>query len=343
MLYDQIMLKQFFNAQHSVKVSPSIVIFTVTFLSLIFFLFYIRSILTMLFAAIIIMSAINPGVKKLEKRLKLPRIFGILIMYVLVLITISAMIALIVPPLALELANLAKMIDIGPIQQYLKELKFSLGEFNGFISNFGGSVSTIWGLVSSTFSTLFTVFTVVVMSIYLLVDRENLYKKVSWFTRENEYLILARDFVNDLEIQLGGWVRGQVILMTVIGVATYFGLLLLSVPYALPMALLAGFMEILPNLGPTISAVPAVILAYLYGGWILAGATTLFYIIVQQLENNIIVPKIMKDNADVNPLATIITILIGLKVGGIIGALLSVPIYIMLRALYGVWRRDLIK
>lgn len=334
------MFNKFFGFEKTVKISPSIVIFTFSFLVLMYFFYYIRSILVMLFAAIIIMSAINPGVKKLERYFRLPRVFGILLMYVLVLLVVASVLALIAPPLVSELTNLTKAIDLGPIQSYVKEIKFGLNEVSGIVSSFGGSVTTIWAVVNSTFSTLFTVFTVMVMSGYLLVDRENLYKKISWFTRDRSHLKIAQKFVDDLEIQLGGWVRGQLILMTVIGFVTYFGLTALGIPYALPLALLAGFLEILPNLGPTIAAVPSVILAFIYGGWIFAGATTLFYIIVQQLENNIIVPKIMKDNADVNPLATIITILVGLKMGGIVGALLSVPIYIMLRALYGIWRDE---
>lgn len=340
------MFNKLFNDEKIVKISPSIVIFTTAFLGILFSLYYIRSILTMLFAAVIIMAAINPGVRKLERKLKVPRVLGILLMYSAVIITLGSLVALIIPPLAQELAgmtDLTKMLDLGPIQEAIKGLRFSISEISGLISNFSGSLNAIWSVVNSTFSTFFTVFGVVVMSIYLLVDRENLYKKASWFTRDKKHLKIAQQFVDDLEIQLGGWIRGQMILMTVIGVVIYIGLLLLGIPYALPIALLAGFLEILPNLGPTIAAIPAIILAYVYGGWVMAGATVIFYIVVQQLENNLIVPKIMKENADVNPLATIITILIGLKVGGIVGALLSVPVYIMLRAVYGIWRKNFLK
>jgi predicted PurR-regulated permease PerM len=179
-----------------------------------------------------------------------------------------------------------------------------------------------------------------VMSIYLLLDRENLYKKVTWFTQDQRMLNLAKEYVNTVEEQLGGWVRGQVVLMTIIGFITYFGLLIIGIPYALPLALLAGSLEVLPNLGPTIAAVPSIILAYIFGGWIMAMITLVFYLIVQQLENNLIVPKVMKDNADVNPLTTILAILMGVKLGGVIGALLSVPLYIVTRTLYSMWLRE---
>jgi predicted PurR-regulated permease PerM len=333
-------MKKILNFDHSVSISPSIVVFTVFFLLGIFLLYYVRSVITMLFAAIIIMSAVNPSVNRLQQKLKIPRVIGIAFMYVLLVTLISIAVALIVPPLASEFANFAKYVNFPPIQNELKNFKFTLTEINGLVDSIGGSISTVLGLVTSTFSGLFTVFTMSVMSIYLLLDRENLYKKVTWFTQDQRMLNLAKEYVNTVEEQLGGWVRGQVVLMTIIGFITYFGLLIIGIPYALPLALLAGSLEVLPNLGPTIAAVPSIILAYIFGGWIMAMITLVFYLIVQQLENNLIVPKVMKDNADVNPLTTILAILMGVKLGGVIGALLSVPLYIVTRTLYSMWLRE---
>jgi len=176
------------------------------------------------------------------------------------------------------------------------------------------------------------------MSFYLLIDRENLHKKISLLTKDRKHLSTAEKFITSVEHQLGGWIRGQLILMIVIGIVTYIGLRLLGIPYALPLALLAGLLEILPNLGPTIAAVPAVILAVASGGGVLMGGiTVLFYIVIQQIENNLLVPKIMQDSVDVNPLTTIVTILVGLQIAGVIGALLSVPAYIILRSAYSLW------
>jgi len=151
-------------------------------------------------------------------------------------------------------------------------------------------------------------------------------------------LELAKNFINSLEKQLGGWVRGQIILMIIIAITTYFGLMMLRVPFALPLAILAGFLEILPNLGPFISAVPGILIAYLTFGIPMAGATTLMYIIIQQLENNFIVPKIMSANAKVNPLISMLCVLTGFQLGGVVGGLIAIPIYITIRASYSLWR-----
>jgi predicted PurR-regulated permease PerM len=208
------------------------------------------------------------------------------------------------------------------------------------IDRFGSSANTLYSIVSSTFSGVFTVFTIMVMSFYLMLDRRNLHLRIAWFTQRKEHLEQAKDFIDSLEYQLGGWVRGQIILMLVIGILTYIGLLLLGLPYALPLALLAASLEILPNLGPTLAAVPAVVIAYITAGPLMGLITLLFYILVQQFENNLLVPKIMKDNVDVSPLISIVSILIGLKLAGVIGALLAIPIYIILRTIYSTWVKD---
>jgi len=117
---------------------------------------------------------------------------------------------------------------------------------------------------------------------------------------------------------------------------------LISVPYALPLALLAGFLEIVPNLGPTIAMIPAVFVSYITFGPVMAGIVFLLYIIIQQIENNVLVPRVMHTSANVNPLIAITVILTGFKLGGMIGALLSIPVYIIFRTFYSTFVRSLI-
>ncbi len=329
------------SSKTEISLSPNIVIFTVALCLGIYFLYYIRSILTLLFLAFIVMVALNPLVTSLEKRIRLPRILSIVVVYLVVFLAIAGLFGLIIPPLSAELYGLLKTLNMPPtLQNELSNFKFTVAELSTLAERVGTSASVLLSIITSTFSGVFTFFTLMVISLYLMLDRHNLYKKVSWFSREPEHLKMAKDFLNSLENQLGGWVRGQVILMSLIGVVTYIGLSLLGVPYALPLAILAGLLEILPNIGPTIAAIPAVVLAFFGLGPVMAGVVAIFYVIIQQLENNIIVPKIMRDNVDVNPLVAIVTILIGLKLAGVVGALLAVPAYIVLRTVYSLWYKS---
>lgn len=320
-----------------IDISPSIVIFTVFFLLGLWFLIYIHNILISLFLAFIIMVALNPAVTKLERKYKFPRMVAMVVVYTLAVIIGLAVIGLVIPPLAAELYQLLRTVNIPFIQEQLRTFTFSVAELNQLASTVGNSINVAFSLVSSTFSGLFAVFTLIIMSFYLMLDRHHLYKKITWFTNDKKQINNTKEFLDSLEHQLGGWVRGQIILMVLIGVFTFIGLSLLSIPYALPLAILAGFLEILPNLGPTIAAVPAVIIAFIYLNPVMGGITVLFYVLIQQLENNIIVPKIMKDNADVNPLVAILSILIGFKLLGVVGALLGVPGYIVIRSIYSTW------
>jgi predicted PurR-regulated permease PerM len=335
------MLNWFSNKDKTqVNISPGIVIFTVAFLGFIYFLFSIRNILMLVFLAFILMVALNPAVDRFHKSLKLSRSLAISLVYILFLFLIVAVTALVLPPLASEVIRLVKTIDIPYLQGQLNGVfQFSSLELGSLVDQFSSSVNFLVSAITSTFTGIFTFITLLIMSLYLMIDRPHLHKKVAWFTGDKKHLKKAGEFVDDLEVQLGGWVRGEVILMASIAVMTYFGLTLLKIPFALPLAIIAGFLEILPNLGPILSAVPAIIIAYITFGPTMAGAVVVLYVIIQQLENNILVPKIMRVNAHVNPLISIIAILTGLQLGGVMGALLAIPLYIMLRAIYSAWRR----
>lgn len=325
---------QFPKDKHGVFISPYSIMFAIAFVLLLYFLYMIRSIVTIVFLSFIIMTALHPAVAKVHRWTKIPRGISTFLVYTLFLTLIVGLFAFLLPPLVNELYQLVRNVELPGLQDEIRNLRFTLTELGDIAGRIGNQVGQIFSVITSTFSGLITFITLIVLSAYLVLDRPVLHQKVLWFSRDEKKLAEAKKFLDSLEYQLGGWIRGQIILMVVIGVVTYVGLVLIGVPYALPLALLAGILEILPNLGPTISAIPAVVLAWWILGWPMAAATTVFYIVVQQLENSLLVPKIMKDNVDVNPAVTIVAILIGLKLSGVVGALIAVPVYIVLRAIY---------
>lgn len=329
----------------SVKISLTTIFWVFGIIAAAYLMFRVQEILIAILFAVIVMSAFRPSLKWMERRLRIPKVLAVLILYALFLTFLSLALALIIPPLIRELPHVVQTLSLPPMFNGWSfsnwdTLNLSLSDLGSLLPQIGISFNAIYRVVSSTFSGIFTFFTVLVMSVYMMLDRDNLHNKVQWFTKDKRHISLAKELLDQVERQLGGWVRGQVALMIVIGVITYIGLRLLSVPYALPLAILAGALEILPNLGPTIAAIPAVIIAYLVLGPAMSLFVVLFYVLVQQFENNLIVPKIMKDNVDVNPLTSIILILAGVEFGGVIGALLSIPIYIVIRSTYSMWFRE---
>jgi predicted PurR-regulated permease PerM len=136
-----------------------------------------------------------------------------------------------------------------------------------------------------------------------------------------------------IERMWGAFFRGELTLMLVIGGMSWVGLTMLGMPGALSLAIIAGLLEFIPNLGPIIAAIPAVVAALMQGSNSLpvnhlafAGLVILLYILVQQLENSLIVPRVLGEAVQLPPLVVMTGVLVGASVGGILGTLLATPI-----------------
>jgi predicted PurR-regulated permease PerM len=197
--------------------------------------------------------------------------------------------------------------------------------------------NNILDVISSVFSNTLFIMATLFFSLYFLIE-ENLansflakYLKKDQADKVDKVLSLA-------EKRMASWFWGEVILMTVVGVVTYIGLSLLGVKYALPLAVLAGLLEIVPNIGPIIAAVPAVLIGFSTS--LFTGVSALaLYVVVQQLENNLIVPVIMKKAVGINPVITLLALLIGGRFGGVLGVLLGIPLILFIETAFQEFRK----
>jgi len=200
------------------------------------------------------------------------------------------------------------------------------------ISQLGSVPSQVARIIFGIFGNVVSIITVLVFAYYLLSERQRLVVQLAQLVgaeKEKEYLkILER-----LEYSLGSWARGQLTLMFVVGLTTYFGLVLLGFPYALPLAILAGVFEVVPYIGPFISAFPAVVIGFGISPF-MGVAAVILYFLIQQFENYVFVPKIMQSSTGVNPVITLLALAIGLRLAGPIGLILSVPIYLTAQILF---------
>lgn len=307
----------------ALEISPKTIIFLILFPLALFFLWIIRDILFSLLIGFILMSALKPGVELLVAR-KLPRSAAVLAIYFLFIFIFIFLISLVIPPIVIEVSNLINSLptiisSVNPdVQQAL-----NLNDITKYIptvtDNLPGFIGSVF---SNTFFILFTLF----FGLYFLLE-ENLIKKfLSKYLDQDKTLRIATMFEKAEQI-MSSWFWGQISLMLVVGVMTYIGLSLIGMKYALPLAVLAALLEVVPNIGPVIAAIPALLIgwtsSYFTGFSVLA-----LYIIVQQLENNLIVPMIMKRAVGINPIITLIALLIGGRIGGVLGTLLAIPIYL---------------
>jgi predicted PurR-regulated permease PerM len=179
------------------------------------------------------------------------------------------------------------------------------------------------------FSNILAVVTVLVFAFYFLLERrhaDEILTSIFGSDVARQVLLVLRN----IERRLGAWVRGQLLLMAIVGVLSYIGLLILHIEFALPLAILAGLLELVPMIGPILSAIPAVFVG-LGTSPFLALSVVALYIIVQQVENNLLVPFIMKKSVGFAPIVTIIILLVGGRLAGAAGAILSVPIALVVQ------------
>ena len=294
-------------------------------------LFFVRRILVLIFIAGVLAAGIAPVVRRvrvlyrLYTRRKLRRGTAVLIVYLPFLVAILSILFYGLPLVISESEELAvqlpKLIDekiLGPLGAYLPadQIRSLLNrDWRGEIPIYGylrGAIS----FFASTAAVLFLV-------AYMLIDSERL---------RNIFLLLfppaersrKRRMVVRASRRMSRWLAGQLTLAGIVGLATFVVLLSLGIPYALPLALVAALGEMIPILGPVIGAVPALILALFQSNWqfwsVLAAA-----VLIQQIENYFLVPRVMGHKVSVSPLAVFIAFMIGGTLLGIVGAILAIP------------------
>lgn len=306
-----------------IDISHKTVIFTALFILAIWIIFLIRDLLIILFVAIILMSALSPLVKFLTKY-KIPKSLSIAITYLIIIAIVSSLLALIVPPLLEETRRL--FLTLPPYLDRLLE-RATIDE-SVLQSQLSDISKNAFAITLSIFDNILTIIFVLVLTFYLILERENLESRsASLFVGREERI---KRLTIRIEEKLGSWLRGQLFLSLVIGLLTYIGLLILGIPYALPLSVIAGILEVIPVIGPIISAIPSILIALTISP-ISAVAVAAMYFVIQQLENHLIVPQVMKRAVGLNPLIVILAIAIGSRLLGISGALLAVPMAVVVQ------------
>ncbi len=312
-----------------IEISHRTIIFTVLFLISLWILYFIRDILLLLFVALLIMATLNPLVTRLAK-LKIPRALSVLLAYLIVIALVAVAIGLLIPPLVNQTSNFANDVLIY-VEDYSSSSSLAGSFANEVVIQMASLPAKIGALIVSVFSNILAIFTVMVFAFYLLLARDSLddqFDNIFGKKKAKEY----SELIDLLEIRLGGWARGQIALMVLVASTTYIGLVILGIPFALPLAILAGLFEIIPYIGPILAAIPAVIIG-LGMSPLMGLATAALYILIQQIENYVFVPKVMQKSAGVNPVITLLALAIGFKIAGIVGVLISIPVVIMIQVL----------
>ena len=308
---------------HKIDISHKSVFFIAIIILSIWLIYLIRDLLVILFVAVILMSALSPLVKFFVK-LKLPKPLGIAITYIVIIGLLAAVVASIVQPLIEESTKLVVMLP-SVAGQVFSITNIDKSVFQSELTNLS---KNIFSITLAVFDNLITIIFLLVLTFYLLLEREKLETRIaSLFIGKEERI---KKSIVAIEEKLGSWLRGQLFLSVIIGILSYIGLFILNIPYALPLALIAGVLEVVPVIGPIISAIPAIFIAATISPILALGVAAMFFII-QQLENHLIVPQVMKRAVGLNPLMVILAIAVGSRLLGFAGALLAVPLAVVVQ------------
>lgn len=330
-----------------IQISSGTILKTIVIVLSFMVLYYLRDIVLVVLLAIIIASAIEPGTQWFLRR-RVPRILAVLFMYfVAVMVLVVVFYFLFLPLLSQSATFLSSLpgylgelqvwnplqnnslLSSNPaIQGFSKTFSLSqiVEQINGIVSNFSeGFFST----ASRVFGGILSFLLVVVLSFYLSVESDG----VSNFLRivtpaKNEKYIL--NLWKRSQHKIGLWMQGQIVLAVIIAMLVFLGLTLLQIDNALLLAVLAGMFEIIPLFGPILAAIPAVTLALVTGGLSPALLVVGLYIIIHQFENQLIYPLVVRKIVGVPPIVSILALIIGGKLAGFMGLLVSVPLATML-------------
>lgn len=322
---------------------PSSAVWRVVFIvGVLAFLWFIRDILLFLVVAFLIASALEPLAARLQD-FRIPRPLSVLAVYAACLALLGGIGTVILPPLAAEVRALAHVLPdlYGRFTQLLggagvvlgtpeavEELRSGLVDFGNLLtSSAGGFFET----TKSIFGSVFAALLVFVVSFYLVINRNGLVLFLRSVTPvEHQPYIIG--LVERAQRKIARWAGAQLVLGVIVGVLVYIGLWSFGIPYALALALLAGLFELIPVIGPILSAIPAALVGFT-NSVVLGLLVILLYLVIQQVENHLLVPVIMRKAVGLNPLITIVAVLIGAKVAGFLGVVLAVPVATILAVL----------
>ncbi len=305
-------------------------------------LYKIRDLVLITLASVVIASSLEPLTKRLI-RLRIPRVIAVIFLFLIFIVLFFAIFYFFIPPLLTELSSFIESIPqyIGFIEGFDSMFDGLFGAQNllsDLILNFSANdlltnaKTTVFGIgggaiqaVSFVFGGLTGFVLIFVISFYLSVQDRGIesFLRIVTPARHEKYAI---DLWQRSQNKIALWMQGQFLLGLLIGVLVYLGLTILGVKYAFLLAIIAAVFELIPVFGPIMGAIPAVILGFVDGGATLGLMVIGFFFIIQQFENHLIYPLVVRKVTGVPPLLVILSLLIGFKLAGFLGVVLSIPI-----------------
>ncbi|MBN1618669.1 AI-2E family transporter [Candidatus Dojkabacteria bacterium] len=335
----------------SIDIPTSTIIKIVAIIAIVAGIYILRDIIVAIFFSFVLASTLKQPIKRLEK-LGIKKSFAVTIVYILMIIILLLLISAISVPLISQMSkmfdnlptllkNLAeyinniaeffgynqKIIDTSNLKETInKWLSSSFINFDNILSASANGISGLLGVIANMFGGIVVILTVFSLGYYISLDDDRFERFILQKIKDEKFRKKTSNFINAIQNKFGKWIMGQITVSIINASYTWLLLTLLGVPYALPLALFAGLVDWIPYIGATLGALPALFVASMTGGPIQIIGVLAGYIVYQQIENNIVAPKIMSNAIGLPPLVIIISLMVGAKLFGFTGILLAVPV-----------------
>ncbi|MFH1631703.1 MAG: AI-2E family transporter [bacterium] len=310
-------------------------------------LYMLREIVAILLVSLLIAAIIDPFANWLHKY-RLPRGLAVLVVYIIMLALAAGAFILVVPSMIDQLGQLltayAPYIEQASgnyfsVDQLLSGELFSQ-DFDSLVASIKASgvvdaFPQIVTVVNDAFGGMLTAVLIAILVFYMVVEEPAMRRSIEEWTPK-KYRPYIAHVAPKVREKIGAWLRARLLMMLIIFLVTFAVLSILQVPYALVLAFIAGLFELIPFLGPIFSAIPAIIIAWSVS-LILALLVAVFYFVVQQLEGDVLTPKIMQKVGGLNPIVSVVALLVGLQIAGIIGAILAIPFAMIVGVFIAEW------
>ncbi|BAY46571.1 hypothetical protein SAMD00079811_41830 [Scytonema sp. HK-05] len=305
-----------------------------------YILWQIREVLLLIFAAVVLATTLNRLARRFQ-RSGMKRGFAVFLSVTIFLALIVGFFWLIVPPFADQFQELTKQVPRGleRFNTWLDELRTRVpSQLTPYIPDINSlseqaqpiinrAVGSSFAFVSGSLEVLLKVLLVLVLTGMFLADPQA-YRKVFVRLFPSFYRRRVDGILDQCEVSLEGWITGASIAMGAVGLMSLIGLSILRVRSALALAVLAGFLNLIPNLGPTLSVIPAMAIAFLDAPWKVL-AVLVLYFIIQQSEGNFITPIVMAHQVSLLPAITLISQLFFVTFFGFLGLFLALPLTVV--------------
>ena len=299
--------------------------------------YLVREVLLVLYASLLFAVGFSPIVRLIERQRLLPvgsrrfpRWLAILVLYVFIISAAAAVISMILPPLLdqarefwVHKDQLFERVQTFLVDRGLMRRPITLEQAVAQAPVSGNTVGTVFDAVRGVIGGLFGLVTILIVTFYLLVDSWSIHQTfLRFFPERHRARVDAA--TRDITIKVSAWLAGQLLLGIIIGSTSAIGLWLLGIPFFYVLALISAVGELIPIVGPILAAIPAVLVAGTVS-YQKALAVIVFFVIQQQVENHVLVPKVMERQVGVSAIVVIVSVLIGGKLLGVAGVLLAVP------------------